>query len=138
MPALADNKIYLSIDGIAVQAYFKNVTLTSSSATVETTRGAGTDHMQRAPGLKDTSISITIGYDTANIQTFIQKIAPGQQVMIEYGPEGAVTGKPRHVQTFVITDAAHTVEVSKADVVFELTGEAADAPIVDMYAGAVY
>ena len=138
MASYADNDIYLSIDGVVVTAYFKNVTLSPSNSAVDTTAGGGTDHVERAPGLDDTSISIELAYDAADVQTYIQKIGRHKQVSIEYGPEGAVSGKPWHVQEFVITGAPHTVNVDKSAVVFSISGDAAAAPSVDMYTGGVY
>jgi hypothetical protein len=138
MPALADNNVFISVDGVQVQSFFKTVSLSPSNKTVDTTRGANTAHMQRAPGLNDTSITMKLGYDTTSVQSFIQKLRPGQTVQIDYGPEGAVSGKPRHTQQFVITGAGHTVSVTKEEVVFDISGEAADAPIADIFAGAVF
>jgi hypothetical protein len=94
--------------------------------------------VQRAPGLNDTSITITLAYDLTNLQTYIQKIAPGQTISIEYGPESNTSGKPRHVQDFVITGADHQVSVDKSAVTFSISGDGAGAPSVDMFTGGVY
>lgn len=134
----ADNDIYLTLGGTAVQAYFKSVNLQPSNSSVDTTAGAGTDWMERAPGLNDMKISVTLMYDAADVQTYIQKLAVGQVISIEYGPEGNSAGKPRHVQTFNVTGAAHTVSVDKSAVTFEFTGESAAAPSFNLFAGAVY
>lgn len=139
MAILADNNAYLSIDGVVVNNYFKSVRITPSSDEVDVTGGSGVDHMQRSPGLKDTEISINIQYDTTAVPTYIQHIAAGQIVPIEYGPESNTTGKPRHVQTFLITRAAPSEQnVQKDEIVFEITGSGAAAPSVDMFAGGVY
>lgn len=138
MGQLADNNVYLTIDGVVITAPFKEVTLEPSNASQDTTMGAGVDHVQRAPGLNDTKITITIGYDTATVQSIIQHMRPGQVVTIEYGPESNVSGKPRHVQSFNIASNPHGVKVDKTPVQFVISGEGADAPSVDMYAGGVY
>lgn len=139
MPVLADNNAKLIVDGVTVDAYFKNVQLQRTSESVDVTGGAGVDHMLRSPGLIDTQITITVQYETALIQTYIQHISAGQVVVIEYGPEGATSGKPRHVQSFLITSSnASEQNVAKDEVTFEITGEGAAAPSVDMYAGGVY
>jgi hypothetical protein len=131
------NDVYIKIDSVEVDAYFKTIEFNPSIETVDVTAGSGTDHRQRAGGLEDTTITMTIVYDAANIQAYIQRLKPGVH-SIEFGPEGNTSGKPRHVQSFIITAAPFSVEVSKTEVAFSISGEAADAPSVDMMAGQVY
>jgi hypothetical protein len=138
MAQYADNNVYLKLDSVQVDAYFKKVKLSPSNNSVDTTTGSGVDWMQRQPGLNDMGIDIDLGYDAAQIQNYIQKIAVGQVVTVEYGSEGNTSGKPRHVQAFNITKADHEVSVDKSHVVFSISGESADSPSVNMYAGAVY
>ena len=138
MASYADNTVYLSIGGTVVHAYFKEVQLQPSNSSVETTAGAGVDDVQRAPGLNDHKIKITLSYDAANIQTYIQKIAVGQATTIDYGPESNTSGKPRHTQSFIITAADHTVSVDKSAVTLEISGDAAAAPTNNMFAGAIW
>lgn len=138
MAQLADNKIYLKIDSTEIKTFFKNVNLQPSNSVVDTTMGAGVDHVQRKPGLNDHTISISIGYDDTTIASYIQKLKVGERVTVEYGPEGAVSGKPRHVQDFIITGAPSPHDVQKSAVSFDVTGSAADAPSVDMFNGGVY
>ena len=131
------NDVYIKIDSVEVDAYFKTIEFSPSIETVDVTRGSGTDHRQRAGGLEDTTISMTIVYDATDIQTYIQRLKPGVHT-IEFGPEGNVSGKPRHVQSFIISSSPFTVDVSKTEVAFGISGEAADAPSVDIMAGGVY
>lgn len=138
MAVLAANTIYLKFDTTEVDAYFIKVSLTPSNATQDVTMGSGTSDMQRAAGLNDTKISIELGYDSANVQSFIQKLKAGTRVTIEYGPEGAVTGKPRHVQDFIMAGAPFDTNVNKQFTTFTVSADGAGAPSVDMFAGAVY
>jgi hypothetical protein len=138
MAMLAANTIYLAIDSVDVKSYFTEVTLEPSNNSIDITAGSGTEHVERAAGLNDTSISMSIGYDAADVQTYIQKIRPGQVLSIEYGPEGNTSGKPKHVQTFNITGAGFTVNVDKSFVVFDVQGEGAAAPSSNMFTGSVY
>ncbi len=138
MATYADNTVFLKIDSVEVDAYFVDVDLTGSNSPVDTTAGSGTDWNMRAPGLNDASINITLMYDVSAVQTYIQKIAPGARVTIEYGSEDAVSGKPRHVQEFIISSNQHGLTVGKDAVKFSITGDGADAPSVNMYAGGVY
>ena len=138
MGQLAENNTYLKIDSTEINSYFKNVNLQPGNSAVDTTMGAGVDHVQRKPGLNDHTISMSIGYDDTNVATYLQKLKVGVIVTIEYGPEGAVSGKPRHVQNFIITGAPSPHDVQKGSVAFDVTASAADAPSVDMFAGGVY
>jgi hypothetical protein len=138
MAQYADNLAYIKIDSVEVQAYFKNVKLSPSNNSIDTTVGSGTDHVQRQPGLDDTKIDISLGYDTAQLQTYIQKLKVGQIVTIEYGPESNVSGKPRHVQAFNITKADHEVNVDKSHTLFDLSGEGSAAASISMFSGGVY
>jgi len=138
MATYADNTVFLKFDSTEVDAYFVDVTLTASNATVDTTAGSGVDWNMRAAGLNDVSMSVTLMYDVTNVQTYIQKLAPGTVLTVEYGPEDAVSGKPRHVQSMVVSSNDHGVRVTKDAVQFSLTLDGADAPSVNMYAGGVY
>lgn len=132
------NNVYLDIDGTEIHSYFINVTLSPSVATVDVTRGAGATHIARAAGLKDTSASIQIGYDDSNASTIMTLFGMGKAVTLTYGPEGNTAGKPKHVQSFIVTGAPHTVSVTKDAVVWDISLEAAAAPTTDMYAGGVW
>jgi hypothetical protein len=138
MVRYADNDFYLSIDGTVVSTYGVEITLERTNSSVETTSGAGVDHVMRAPGLSDTTITFSIAYDATALQTFIQKLQPGVVRAIEYGPENNVSGKPRHVQNFNITSSPFTTNVAKEMPVFEVSGEGTEAASVDLFTGAVY
>lgn len=131
------NDLYLKIGSVAVSAYFKEVELSPSIESVDITTGSGTDHRMRAAGLEDTSLTATLVYDAADIQTYIQSLKPGVYT-VEFAPEGNTTGKPKHIQSFILTQAPFGVSVEKSEVAFQLTFEAAAAPTYNMFAGAVY
>lgn len=138
MAVLNDNVIHLTIDGADVCTKFVNVDFNESNSTQDVTAGCGTDHVQRRPGLTDTSMSITLVYDVDTVPTYIQKMKTGVIVPIEYGPEGSGSGKPRHLQNFIFDSVAHSRNVNKAKVEFNLNAVGADAPTHDMHAGAVF
>lgn len=131
------NNAFLSIDGVDVSGFWTAFTLSPSVESVDVTAGSATAHRERAEGLADTSCSGTIVYDAASVSTYIQKVKPGSHTII-WGPEGNTTGKPRHEQVFIITEAPHTVGVEKPMVAFEFSGEAAAAPTYDMMAGVTF
>lgn len=137
MASFVGNNIHLSIDGVIVHADFKNVSIEPSVEDVDTTRGSGTEHRQRNTGLRDTSMTITLGYDTVRTQQQIQYLRPGRHTVI-FGPEGAIAGKPKHQQDFITTSVPLEISVEKAEVALELTMVGADAPTYDMFDGATF
>ena len=137
MAARSGNTIYVTIGGTNVSAYWTTSNLERTGEEQDITRGSGTTDRQRALGLKDTTISLTLSYDDSTLATYVQKLAPGIYE-VEYGPEGNVSGKPRHVQSMLLTTAPFEVAVEKPHSTFQLEFVCADVPSVDMYAGAVY
>lgn len=129
MVAYNGNAISLTIDGITVAAEFKEVQLTESIEEVDVTRGSGTTHRQRLGGLKDSSISITLGWETGEIPaTYAPLLEPGLHTVV-YGPEGTDSGKPKHEQQFLFTSMPHTVSVEKSEVVLQVSGNGAATPV---------
>src|SRR4051812_35937508 len=127
MATYADNNLYLTIDGVAVCPYFKTAQVTQSNASQEITAGCGTDAVQRAAGLDDYKFTADLMYDSAAIASQIQHLRAGLIVPIEYGKEGATSGKPRHVQNFVIdsfTPGADNVDKTASVIHIEASGAA--------------
>lgn len=137
MPAYSGNNIYLAIDGYEMMATWKKINLEPSVETTETTRGAGTTHKQRNEALGDTKIGITLGYNDDKIAQHLRYLKPGKH-QVAFGPEGAVAGKPKHVQDFIFTAAPFEIVVEKGEVAFEISGDAVDKPIVDMFSGGTF
>jgi len=137
MPAYNGNGVYVAIDGTDVSAYWTSYNLEPTSEAQDITRGSGVTGRQRAAGLLDYSFSLTLSYDATAVSTYIQRLKPGIHT-VEIGPQGAVSGSPRHVQSFHFGSAPHEVTVEKAHVTFQVEGEAADVPTTDMYSGGVY
>lgn len=131
------NNAYIAIDGTAVNSYFVSFSLEPTMETVDVTAGSGTTHRVRAEGLKDTTAELVIVYDSAVISTLLPLLKPGTHT-ITYGPEGNTSGKPKHVQSFIITGTPHETTVEKSRVVLTASMEAAAAPTTDMFAGGVW
>jgi len=131
------NGVYIDIDGTRIDAYFQNVSMDRSLATVDATAGSSSTDVERNAGLLDTKGKITIAYDDTMAATHLALLKPGAHTLT-YGPEGNTTGKPKHVQAILITALPHTITVKKDLVVWEATWEAAAAPSTNMYAGGVW
>lgn len=139
MPAFNGNNGYLTINAVNVSGYSTEMGIEASNATVDVTAGFGTEHMQRAAGLNDTKANAVIAYLAGQVATYITQLHVGSEAVVVWGPEGNVSGKPKHQQKFIVASSSGPKQTVKKDmVVFEISFEAADAPIEDMYAGAVF
>lgn len=131
------NNVYITIDGVDVSTKFKSVSLESSIESEDVTAGAGATHIQRAEKLRDHTISITLSYDKDGINGYIANLRPGKHTVI-VGPEGNTAGKPKHEQDFILTSNSFEQGVDKPRVVFDISGEAADAPVTDLFNGGTF
>jgi hypothetical protein len=131
------NGYYVDIDGTNISSYVIEMSLEPAVEAVDVTAGASTTHRERNAGLKDYTFSMSVGYDDSAASTILPLVAPGAHT-VTFGPEGSANGKPKHVQSFIIEGAGHTVAVSKSHVVFSVSGSGAAAPTTDMYAGGVW
>jgi hypothetical protein len=131
------NGCYIDIDGTQVDTYFREFSLEPTIETVDATAGSSTAHRERNVGLKDHTATLTIVYDDAAASTLLPLVKPGVHT-ITFGSEGNATGKPKHVQSFIITGTPHTISVEKALVLLEASMEAAATPSTDMFAGGVW
>lgn len=138
MTSLNGNNPYLLMNSIDVRTKWKHIQLEATNSSVTVTAGSGRTHVQRAAGLNDTTISITLAYDSAGVSSYIATLQRGNIIPIEYGPESNVSGKPRHLQNFIIESISMEEDVEKNEMVFDISGSGADAPTYDMYSGAVY
>lgn len=139
MPAFNGNKGYLTINAADVSGFSTEMGIEPSNSVVDVTAGFGTEHMQRAPGLNDTKAKVVIAYLAGQVADYITHLHVGKEALVVWGPEGNVSGKPKHQQKFIVASASGPKQTVKKDmVVFEISFEAADAPIEDMYAGAVF
>ena len=139
MPSYSDNGYRVWIDSVEISGKLTNAKLSPSAETNENTRGNAA-HKQRAVGLLDTKFDCTVSYDADQIilQSYIRKLKPGNKYVIEFAPQLAAGGTPRHVQEFIIKEAPFEIKISKSDVTFAMAFESADAPIIDMFDGGVY
>lgn len=131
------NSAYIAIDGTQVDSYYVSFNLEPTMETVDATAGSGTAHRERNEGLKDTTAQLVIVYDTTNISTLLPLVEVGTHT-ITYGPEGNTAGKPKHVQSFIITGTPHETTVEKPLVVLTASMEAAAAPTTDMFSGGTW
>ena len=130
------NDVYLSRDGVDVSAYYTDeISYTESNATQEITAGAGETHVERAPGLDDTQISLVLIYDAADVQDYIQKLKAGLVADTIYGPEGSGTGKPKFQGSLICSNVGHAVNIAKNKVMFSVTLQGNGAPTSRIHAG---
>lgn len=138
MATLNSNKIFLSFGGVNVHLYFTKFNLAPTAESVEVTAGSETTDKQYAPGLNDTKATASLAYEITAIPSYIQKMKAGATFEVIYGSEGDVSGKPKHVQEFMVMGAPHERTVNKDFVIFDVDLQALGAPTVDMFAGGVW
>lgn len=139
MGRLQDNTQYLSINGQTITAEFISAGVSKSNSSVETTSGSGATDTMRGRGLSSYSFRASIAYLTESVDDILLAIGDDDIIVIEFGPESNVAGKPRHVQTFNVTSIEGPEKtVEKGAVEFSLQAESTAAPSVNMYAGGVY
>lgn len=138
MAAVANNNVYLSLDGVDVSGLITNVKPKGKNSVRETTHGANVSHIQRAAGLDDYSFDVTVVYDDTTLSTYIQKLKPGTTYVMEYAPNGKTAGSPKHIQSVIVEGNDHEIKIEKDLIAFNLSLLGADAPTSDMYTGAVY
>lgn len=139
MPIYNSNKHYLTLDGVEVAAFFTEVGISPSNADVDTSGGSGLEHEQVGDGLDSTDISITLGYYVESVGDYITKLKQGGKVMMVYGPELNVAGKPKHQQLIKIGKVDGPKQTVKKDaVMFKVSAKGAEAPIADMFKGATF
>jgi hypothetical protein len=140
MVAWNGNSGYLAIDGVDYSG--KVTEMTGVEAEVgdeEVTAGFGATDVERAAKLKDRSGKITIAYEEGRVPTYIGGLQAGKIVNVVYGPEGAVSGKPKHQQSVLITKLGGLKQtVDKTMIVFECDWKQAAKPTADLHAGAVF
>ncbi len=134
---LTSNARYLTLGGIVLHtADLVSFSSTWSQNSIATTAG-NREHARYQGGLKENSFTITVGYRISMVEDLI--FEEGAYYMLEYGPEGAVSGKPRHVQEVLLESTSgpsHTAE--KEFVTFEFTLKGSDDPVHDFKKNAVY
>ena len=138
MPEFTGNNPYLTIDGQDCGAVWRTVTITPGGAQIDTTSGAGVEHMTRQPGLNDHSITIELAYDTDNVHIYLPLLKQNVTRRIIYGPEQNRSGKPKHEQDFIFAGPPVQQARTKDLVVLNTTGVAANPPVSDMYDGATF
>lgn len=138
MAAFNGNNAYVNINGYDVCPVFAKMELSKGVESEDLTAGCGQTDVQRGTKLRDRTGKLTVVYDTGRVHEYIAKIGEDEAFII-YGPEGAISGKPRHAQKFIITKVDGPKQnVEKTKVVFDLDIEQADAPQDDLYAGATF
>lgn len=138
MPEFNGNNVLVKIDGTDVRAIWRNITITPGGAQIDSTSGAGSEHMERVPGLNDHSISLELVYDSDRVETDLPLLRQNIERNVEFGPENGLAGTLKHEQRFIFQGPPITMDVGKSLVVLSTSGVAAKAPTSNMFAGDTY
>lgn len=139
MVAFNGNNGYLALDAVDVSGKVTECNIKRATSTEVVTAGFGQTDEQRAGKLNDRTGNIVIAYEEGRVPSYIRSIQTGKRVNLVYGPEGAVSGKPKHQQDVIFTSVDGPKQsVDKTKIVFSADWEQADKPMVDMYDGGVF
>lgn len=135
MAYLTQNAQYLVYNGVQIQAKLVEVKITQENAAVDVTAGIQ-GHEQIAAGRYKHTYSIKLAYEIGNPQ--LSLFRPGTIATMEYGPEGATTGKPKHLQSVHISSVSAQQSARIEMVTLDIAGEGSDTPTTDMFNGGAY
>lgn len=140
MPEYNGNDIYLTVDGVNVEARWRDFQPSKKIADVDISAGATETHEKHAKGLEVISAKMVLMYDSTAAASDMAAQCPADAlVTVAYGPENNTAGKPRHEQIFKINSITGPSPNYKKDAVmleFDMIG--ADEPTHDMYRGATW
>lgn len=137
MAELNANAGYLTFDGVDMVPYLQSFDIKPTANAVNSTAG-NVGHSLRQAGLRSTSFSANIVYRVGSVGTYIQKIKPGAEITIDWGPEGNTTGKPRHTQKFIVLDSSTSQDTEKKLVQYAVSGDNSAEPTNDKWNGATW
>src|SRR5690348_11834195 len=99
MPQLNGNSNFISWDGQDISAFWADeISNEFSVDTEDITAGSGATHVAKAPKLIDGKLDLYVIYNvspTIGVDTYKGNLQPGKQAMLVWGPEGAISGKPK-------------------------------------------
>lgn len=88
--------------------------------------------------LRTISLSGALRWNAAKIATLLASIGNRQSVEVVYGPNGNVTGQPKHAQNFRFDTFGLEQNAEKDRVEFPLSAESTGAPTSNMWTGGVF
>lgn len=130
MAVVNSNNAYLNWNGTDLSAvWIGEVDKSSENSTVETTSGAGATHVMRNPGLNDNSLSFAVVVDDVTFNSYKGVLVEGVKGTLIYGPEGAVTGKPKFECVMILNSVSGAnATIAKDAHMYEMEWEGAAAP----------
>jgi hypothetical protein len=130
MAVVNSNNAHLVFNGTTLNAYWiGEVDKSSENSTVETTSGAGVTHVMRNPGLSDNTISFSVVVDDTDFNSYKAALVEGTKGTLIYGPEGAVTGKPKFECVMILNSVSGAnATIEKGVHMYELEFEGAATP----------
>lgn len=141
MATLNGNNAYLYFNGINLSGYWTDTVQKESSAElVDVTAGAGATHVKRAAGLRDNTISFAVVYDNDPVllASYRAALVEGTKGTLIYGPEGAVTGKPKFECVCILETVTLSQAITMDKVMFELSFSGDGAPTATIEGGSTF
>lgn len=136
---LTSNVGYLKLGDVEIhQADLVEFTPTWGNNIITTTAG-NKRHEQSQGGLDVYTFSMSVGYRIDAVPALLASMRAGRQYMLEYGPEGAIPGKPRHMQEVIVESVSGPKQsAAKEFAIFEISLKGSDEAIYDLLDGAKF
>lgn len=131
------NNIHLVRNSVDIAGLFREVTYDFTVAEVDTTAGAGVDHMHSSPGLVTGTISGTIVFpnDATMRASVLPVMRQGTESTVVFGPMGDTSGRPKFEGSMLSLGGASTVSHDKQLVTLPFTFKLAEEPTAEINAG---
>lgn len=140
MAEYSGNDVYLRMNAVNIETYWREMTMDFESGEEDTSAGAGIDWSKSAAKLSKIKAKISIIHDDVVAATTLAALwEENMIVVVDYGPEGNAAGKPRHTQSFKINSiSGPTTKHDKALVMYEFDMVSTGVPTANLYAGATF
>lgn len=124
------NNAYVEWAGVIFNLYWANeISHERSVDTEDITAGSGVTHIQRAPKLIDSKISLYIIMDKTSFNMYKDVLQEGLTDYLVWGPEGGTSGKPKLEGKFILNSLSVSQAIEKTKIGFEVEFEQADKPL---------
>lgn len=134
------NDIYLRMNGIDVEARWRQMDIARSVGDEDVTAGAGVEYEKHAAKLKAGTAKITLMYDDTQAATDMSALYNANSIItVVYGPEGNATGKPCDNRSWLITGiTGPSTAYDKPAVMLEFDLVASGTPTKDIHKGETF
>jgi hypothetical protein len=131
------NDIYLRMNGVDVEARWKEVTIGRKVGDEDMSSGAGIEYEKHAAKLKAGTAKVVLMYDDVAAANDMAALHTNSSIMaMVYGPEGNAAGKPCDNRNWLVTGInGPSTKADKPAVLLEFDLVATGTPTKDIHKG---